>query len=167
MRKILSKLSIPSSKTIIYAIILFSIFFNLKTKIWNGPIISYDSFNYYSYLPASFIKHDLTFSFLDTDKVTPFNNLWLYKLSNGNKLIRMTMGVSIMESPFFFIAHYLSPILGYPQDGFSFPYVLSLSFSPLFYACLGLILLRKILRKYFDDKVVMLTLLVTFCATNL
>jgi hypothetical protein len=76
------------------------------------------------------------------------------------------MGLAVLYSPFFFIAHWLAPALGYPADGFSLPYQFFQVIGGLIWCILGIFMLRKLLHKYFSDTVVAVTLPAIFIGTN-
>ncbi|MBI9054199.1 MAG: hypothetical protein JEY96_10315 [Bacteroidales bacterium] len=153
-------------------VVLFSIFvyvwtvFNISSWERNKVII-HDIISYYSYLPATFIYHDLSFEFTDdlTDEVK--SKIWYLKDPNGARVQKMSMGLSIMYSPFFLIAHQIAKFFGIPATGYSWIYSLFLVLSSLFYFFVSLIFLRKILLRFFDDKSTALTLLILAFGTNI
>jgi hypothetical protein len=157
------------SKFVLFLIasIFLCTFFTLK--IWTTKkIIVEDSLCYYGYLPAATIYHDVTLSFLDSNENTPLKRIWATPFKGKGRIIKMSMGLSFLYSPFFFIAHYIAaPCFGYPQDGFCHPYQMLLCFSCLFYVFIGLFFLRKILLNYFSEIATSLALLVIFFGTNL
>ena len=118
----LTKLSFSKLTLILMSIIIIYLFFSIK--IWKQKnVIENDVLCYYGYLPATFINHDVTLSFLDTNKNSPLHQVWTSANFKGKKVIKMSMGLSFLYSPFFFIAHYIAaPMFGYPQDGFCRPY---------------------------------------------
>ena len=71
-----------------------------------------------------------------------------------------------MAKVLFLIAHYSAPLFGFETDGFSSPYQYALVLGVLFYAFLGLFVLRKVLLPYFDDKTTALTLCLLILASN-
>ena len=78
------------------------------------------------------------------------------------------MGLSVLYSPFFFAAHSYALLSDdYPASGYSRPYHVALEFSSLFYLIFGLLVLRKILLRYFSELVTAITILITGLATNL
>src|SRR6185436_802359 len=109
------------------------------------------------YLPSFFIRHDVTLKFMDVDQQTPFRDLWYSFSQTGVRVSKVTMGWALMNVPFFLMAHLLATPLNYPADGFSLPYQFAICFATLFYACAALLLLRKILRLYFSEAVVSIT----------
>lgn len=131
-------------------------------------VIVADVISYYSYLPATFIEHDLKLNFLN-DSSHQFipNAYWNFTLPNGNHVFKMSMGLSFMYAPFFIVAHALAAATGFEANGFSSPYQLALLIAGWFYACCGLLLLRKLLLKYFNEHTTMLTILIISIGTNL
>ncbi len=140
-----------------------------KVRRWESyHLIQWDIFEYYSYLPATFIKHDLSLKFLDSEKEdSHWKNLWTTPQENGKHSVRMTMGLSFLYLPFFLVAHITAGWLGYARDGFTLPYQAAIAFSCVFYAFIGLCVLRKILLKYFDEVITSVSLAVLVFGTNL
>jgi len=134
--------------------------------------LSWDVFGYYLYLPAKFIYHDSGFTnkeWLDTIYNKYQVSTTQYQLVDGVnnfRLIKYSMGMSYLYSPFFFIGHAIAKSFGYPPDGLSPPYQMSVYFGMLLYTILGLIFLRKILLYFFNDKLTGLILLLIVFSTN-
>ncbi len=138
-----------------------------------------DNWGYYSYLPATFIYKDLktldvTYEARNRIHGTTAAPRGIEKriteasdAPNGNRVIKYTMGIAVMQSPFFFIAHTYQKLTGGSAGGFEFPYVLAVFFSVLFYVFLGLYFISKALAKWYSTVVVFLTLLAVYFATNL
>ncbi|MDG1330831.1 MAG: hypothetical protein P8P74_00765 [Crocinitomicaceae bacterium] len=150
----------------IIAVAFFTVF---KNENWNreGGVIESDTKFYYPYLPAIFINDDLSFE--DVEPYIYENNLYLWhnETEDGTRYIRGTYGLSLFYSPFFFAGHGLAAALGEPMNGFSYPYRLCLNFSGLFYLFFGLLFLSKLLKKFFEDHVISITLLIVALGTNL
>ena len=131
--------------------------------------ISWDVMGYYLYLPSFFY-----------DNIFKLNNLQhiiatyhpvdgspnAFLLPNGNYMMKYSVGMALMYSPFFGVAHIWAQIRNYPQDGFSYPYQVMISFGSLFVSLIGLWFARKNLLRYFNDKVTAVTLVVLVLATN-
>ena len=130
-------------------------------------MIRFDVISYYSYLPATVIYGDVTLGFIGNGEVKNDNKFWYEKLENGNRLVVTSMGLSFLYAPFFFIAHWLAPLVGQTADGFSNIYQLMLMLSGLFYALMGLVLLKNLLLRYFDPVVTALVILAIGLGTNL
>jgi hypothetical protein len=135
-------------------------------------VTQWDALGYYQYLPAAFIYHDIK----RQDWLGPIDSIYhvvgtggLYQvmeLDNGNRATKYLCGVAEMQIPFFLIGHLSAKMLGFPQDGFSPPYQWAIAFSALTYCILALFLLRLVLKRYFSDATVALTLLLLVLATN-
>lgn len=74
--------------------------------------------------------------------------------------------MAVIYAPFFFIAHALAGPLGYPSDGFSAPYQVSITIGCLAFALFGLFLFRRILLHYFPDRWTALLLVLIALGTN-
>ncbi len=131
-------------------------------------IISSDVIQYYSYLPAYFIHHDLSLKFLDTMQNIPNNSYWHLKTPEGKKYFKMTMGMAMLYSPFFAIGHNASlNSKVYKANGFTQHYKSWLVIGTLLYAFLGLLFLRKLLLNFFNNTAVGITLIILGIGTNL
>ena len=144
-------------------IFVFMIFFQNYWKTWNdskkeSPFI-YDVDQYYSYLPATFIHHDLDFKYT--------YRYWLIKAPNGGQVPKMTYGVALMYSPFFLIGHKIAINEGQPLDGYSEPYGTMVHYGTLLYSLLALILVALVLRRFYGDGITAITIVSLFFATNL
>lgn len=141
----------------------------LNVRFWNvgRGVITWDTISYYAYLPATFIYHDLSFEFIKEDPEYFNNKIWLEKTEEGNKIVKTSMGLAILYSPFFFIADTVAKNSEFEETGYSLPYHASLAFSGMFYLIFGFFFLWKILRRYFTEIPSALTLLVIGLATNI
>lgn len=136
-------------------------------------ITTWDAFGYYLYLPSTIIYKDYTqLQWIDSVD-------YKYKLSGGklyqadrhkktNKFVfKYLGGVSIIQLPWFLIAHVVAGQSGYPQDGFSAPYQIILGFGMVLWGIFGLYVLALVLLKYFSDRITAATLFLVVMATNL
>ncbi|MFL5730598.1 MAG: hypothetical protein ACJ75J_14015 [Cytophagaceae bacterium] len=133
---------------------------------------SWDALGYYMYLPGLFIYHDVKelkwIGRIDsTYHVTGGTLYQVTKLKSGTYTGKYLSGVAIIESPFFFIGHFTAYMVQEPQDGFSWPYQYAIMFGAIFWSWIGFVFLRKVLLKYFDEKVTSLTLILIVLASNL
>lgn len=156
------------SKYIYFILVTFLIFKFFSEKAWTRPFaLDHDTGCYYSYLPAYFILHDLSLkSFESIPDEEKIRYSWAFPHESGNRVIKMTCGVALMQTPFFLIGHLYALNSNFIKDGFSYPYIISVYFSGLFFMIAGLWVLRKILVKYFDDTVVAITLVCILLGTN-
>lgn len=155
---------------VVVALIIF--LGSLKFIFQQANILSFDYFGLYLYLPATFIYHDpgiSDLSWLEQINATYQNTPNFYQLHaiGGNNIIRFFCGMSILLMPFFFIGHGLAHLTAYPTDGFSYPYQLAMMLAAFFYVAVGLIYSRKVLLKFFDDRITAITLLAMYLGTNL
>ena len=135
--------------------------------------LSWDNYGYYLYLPSILIHHDPGMQdhvWIDNlnstyQKDRPFYQVWP---GQKNRQVNVyPVGFAVFNLPFFCAGHLSAKIAGYPPDGLSPPYQWAMIFSALFYGILGIWLLRKLLLRYFSDRLSALLLVLTGCGTNL
>lgn len=133
---------------------------------WNdkGRVIASDVIDYYGYLPATFIFKDLG---LDKAETIEGGTFYTFRLPNGNNIFKMSMGMALAYLPFFVAGHFGAHFFDYPVDGFSEPYRLALLLGGLLYFSMGMLFLRKILKRTFPEKISALTLIAVGLGTNL
>jgi hypothetical protein len=136
-------------------------------KPWKENLIVNDVVSYYGYLPAAIIHHDLSLKFNEKDPAFFSGKYWPETSPNGGKVIKTTLGLSLLYAPFFIIAHILAPLFGQAQDGFSAIYQVSVLAGTLFFLFLGFYYMRKLLLFYFSDQVSGIIMLSLFFGTNL
>lgn len=147
--------------------LLFLILFMVSSynlwRNWLGPNRTpfiYDVNNYYSYLPALFIHHDLGFGFP--------NDYWLIQSEATGKLVmKGSIGMAILYAPGFLIGHWIAGITGEVQNGYTWPYAWSVYYGTILYMIFGLAALRKSLRLYFSEGVTGAVLITLYLGTNL
>ncbi|MEO8591225.1 MAG: hypothetical protein ABI432_17735 [Flavobacteriales bacterium] len=137
-----------------------------------GNILSWDTFGYYLYLPANLVHHDP--ALLDQrwvhEVVETYHSTESFyqasELPDGRWVMKYPMGLAVLWSPFFVMGHIGAGLTGHPQDGFSAPYRWSLICAMLAYALAGLLVLRRVLREFFDDGIVAAVLAIIVLGTN-
>ena len=160
----------PVSKTV--TILLIAILVYSGFTFFPNNILSWDVFGYYLYLPLTFIYHDVglnneTIIHEILDKY--HNSATFYqaiKLPAGNWVMKYSMGMSILYSPFFFIGHLYAKISGYPADGISLPYQYTIFISGQVFTVTGIIALRKVLIQFFNDKITAIIVTIIVLGTN-
>ena len=154
------------SKIALVLSVIFIAGFTIIKGYWkdDNRVIVSDVINYYAYLPATFIFHDIGITKAETIEKGMF---WTKRLPNGNNIIKMSMGMAFVYAPFFFAGHGAAKLLGYEAFGYSEPYKFALVMGALIYLLVGLIYLRKILLRYFSDNISALTILAIALGTNL
>jgi hypothetical protein len=159
-----------SVKKILLVIAAFVIGNNIL--FYPNNILSWDVFGYYSYLPLKFIYHSLHLNDLHLiEKIAKEYNstATLYQfvqLPEGNQIIKYSMGLSYFYAPFFFIGHLFALLFHFKTDGYSAPYQCAILIGGIVYTILGLIFLTKVLKYFFEEKIVIIVLLLTVFATN-
>ena len=173
MKNIFHFLTLNSAKLTIAFIALICAYIFVSEK-WKGDNwkanIQSDGAGYYAYLPAIFIHHDLQFNFQNSIQKKYYNNdggAFYCNEINGKKVNKYFGGVAFLLLPFFLIAYFLSWMLGYDLDGYSYLFQCSVYVGALFYLVIGLIFLRKFLLYYFSEGIIAFTLLLIFFGTNL
>jgi len=150
-------------------VVFLLVFGNFNIARWDtAKVIDWDIVGYYAYLPATFIYHDYKLNFTrNNPQLAEEHKFWPHPTPNGGLVIKPTMGLAILYAPFFFMAHLQSQIQGLPADGFSYYYHMWIHFSALFYLIIGLFTLRKLLRMWFGEWTVAITLMSIAIGTNL
>ncbi|MEN8122827.1 MAG: hypothetical protein ABFS35_20980 [Bacteroidota bacterium] len=157
------------SRLSIILISLTIVFSLLSKKHWNSEsrVIVWDVISYYAYLPVTFIYLDPGLEFMDEYQGEHKFIIWAETAPNGKKVLKMSMGMSFLYLPFFFLGHVFAVITDYDAGGYSAPYKFALQLSSLFYLIIGLVFLRKTLLRFFSEEVSSLSILLVFFATNL
>ena len=154
------------SKLAIATIFIFWWIYFFNSKMWKVEQTQFDIVSYYAYLPAEFIHHDISLEFLKENYEPYKYRFWPETTPTGMYTIKTTMGLSYLYAPFFFVANFLAPHLGYEATGFSVPYQTALAISAFAFLILGLIYFRKLLLLFFDDKTTALTILGMYFGSN-
>ena len=149
----------------------------LQLDRWSYTLYYGDSSHYYLHVVSAMVNQDVgdydkTISTLRTvnpGSADPREDKFGIRLTEkGRRYIKYTLGVPIMELPFFAIAHFLAQVLpSHAANGWTPPYLFIVGLSTICYLALGFLLLIKVLEKYFSRKVITLVLLSLVLATNL
>ncbi len=158
-------------KIVVFILLLFIIVNNIIFVPAN--ILSWDVFGYYLYLPAKFIYHDLGLrnhgdaihSVIEKYHSTA-SFYQAVQTPEGNYVFKYSMGLSVLYAPFFFIGHLIAKIFGYPTDGFSIPYQYSIFVGGIIYSILGILVLVKVLIRFFSEKITAILLCILVFSTN-
>jgi len=135
------------------------------------PPIKMQGEGYYSYLPTLIIYKSIDFTFVGKERFKDgFPRLTGIRLNKetGRLDNQYPMGVAILISPFFLIAHFLSLLFNSANaDGYSIIYQVSTLMAASFYYLLGTFVLAKYLIQLFDEKVVFFTIIFITFGTSL
>jgi len=149
----------PLSKLSLLLIVVFSACTACFFVNWNGmghPFVM-DVDQYYSYLYALFVKHN--FSFLGNP-----HEYWLTVTPTGHLIPKVTYGMALLYSPFFFIARLFA---GTGSTGYEPVYAWCVHIGCMLYTLTGLWYSRKTLLLLFSELVTALALTLLFFGTNL
>ncbi len=147
-------------------LVVLQALFTLLIKPPKEKMLVSDTVHYHSWLTSAIIKQDLSLSFLSPDST--YDIQYAHNLTKqGVAVFKMPPGAAILQFPFFSIAHLAAHCFGFPADGYSMPYHWFIRLGGIFYLIVGLIFLRKTLRKHFDETVVNFVLLITSLGSNL
>jgi hypothetical protein len=135
-------------------VMLARIDYNPRSVIWS------DAEGYYQYLPALFIIKDV-------HKLPP-GSVWPQYNEHGEYVDKYTCGIAIFEFPFFIAVYGFSYLAGIDTADYYNPlYCRSMALSGLFFAFLGLRILRKALLKIYSHSISAWVVISVFFGTNL
>lgn len=140
-------------------IALFSFSFTAFFIHWGNlkhPFVN-DVNQYYSYLNALFIEHDLSF-------IHNVNSYWLIETPSHHFVPKVTYGMAFFYAPFYLLAKALS---GGSPTGYEPVYAWSVHLGCIFYITLGLWFTRKTLLFWFNEFITAISLILLFFGTNL
>jgi len=119
-----------------------------------------DSSGYYFHVVSLFVNQDVgdynktIGDYLDTypnAKDTREDVYGIRETSKGKLYIKYTLGVGVMQTPAFLLAHFIASISNdYEANGWSPPYIFLVNFSKVIYILIGLYFMIGILERYFS-----------------
>ena len=122
---------------------------------WKHALYGGDSWGYYVHLPSTIIHHDVGDYSISTEYRRKYSPISVDPVAEmhvspiGKRVDKYPLGVAILESPFFLIAHAYCLLSGTPADGYSPPYMYCVGLSTLIYSILGIWILMLALQHYF------------------
>jgi hypothetical protein len=138
--------------------------------ILTEPPIRSDGYSYYVYLPAWILHHDPSLDAVARDccggEFPAFTAITRWP-GTGRWVNPHPIGVAILTSPFFIVAHALTRWSNFPPDGFSFYYQYVCGLAGLAAMLAGLSLLRVQLTRHFTTGVSLAALVTVTWGTNL
>lgn len=114
-----------------------------------------DALGYYQWLPSVFIEHNV-------DRMP-----WTHGMESGTWISLFTLGVALLQLPFFLIGHLCASFLDYPMNGYSSPYGVAQVFGAATYAAAGTVLAFRLARRFSTTESALLAAVTLFSATNL
>jgi hypothetical protein len=160
-----------STRTLAAAVLLcLAGYLFVYTTARAGPPIRSDGFSYYVYLPSWFIFHDASLAATARDCCGgefPAYTAIIRWPGTRRWVNAHPIGVAVMQVPFFAAAHALTKWTNLSPDGFTLYYQHAVGLSGLFWTLAGLVVLRRLLRRHFTDRVTAGTLATILLGTNL
>lgn len=114
-----------------------------------------DPLGYYQWLPGTFIHADWN----------SFN--YVVPLENGKGLNVFTLGVALLQAPFFLLALLYTKLVGVRATGFELPFVFARLMATAFYCSAGLAFLFDVLRRRVTLRSTWIALAMLLFGTNL
>ena len=116
---------------------------------------AYDGLGYYQWLPATFVTHDL-------DKM-----FWCHIITADKSISLFTLGVAVLQLPFFLLSQWLGWLFGYDNTGFSTPNAVAMMVSVAVYAGAGAVFSFKLARRFSSTPAALLAVVGIFGCSNL
>lgn len=135
-----------------------------------------DGEGYYAYIPAYLLQHDPSFNTLITRHLIPAyaalgHQPPLYfgftHEATGNWLDQYGIGTAMLLLPFFAIGHVIIVASGSRAGGYSVPEIFAVGSAAIVYTTAGLLILRAVLRRWFADWAIAVTLVAIVFGTSL
>jgi hypothetical protein len=157
--------------------LIVAIFLGLIIVLFNfiylpSNILSWDVFGYYLWLPGIFLYGDLGLKDISVVQhiIDTYHSTATFyqavQLPSGEWIMRYTMGMAVIYSPAFFVGHLMSKIFGFTPDGFSAPYQYAILIWGIIFTISGIFMIRKVLLKYFSDRITSFVLIILILGTN-
>lgn len=127
-------------------------------------VLREDAVYYYSWLPAVFIRHDVTLQFLDTLPSAPHRYSHNTLPETGQRVFKMPPGVAIMQIPAFIAAQWIAPDA---EEGFSLIHAQCVRLWAIILSFIATVLLYRILLVRFDDRVARIVITALTLGSNL
>lgn len=152
----------PDGQVVEWLLFLFVFVLSLREAWIIGGGNSYDFFwcawdglGYYQWLPAAFIDRNVDWM------------IWTHMIAEDRGISLFTLGVAVLQLPFFLVGHGLAQLLGYPSMGFDPPYAVAMMASTATYTGLGAVLAYRLAARYSDEASALFAILSLYAASNL
>lgn len=132
-------------------------------------VTTWDVYGYYVYLPGAITYGDLErFAFAEQHFDDYPISSGMYQLTevDGKNVPIYTAGLAMVWAPGYIVAEALAWVGPWERDGLSPPYQWALVLASLGFGFFGFWCLRRVLLRYFDDKVVAAALVALLIGTN-
>lgn len=156
----------PAKTLIFFTGVFLCMVIVLAGKYREEVVLKQDVVQYYSYLPATFIEGDLSMQYAHGNGFYA-DKIWGTVMDDGAIVQKYTMGLAVMYLPGFALGHLHASVSDHPANGYSQPYETWLQISSVFFLLIGMWFLRKVLRRYFSEWTIAITLFILIFGTNL
>lgn len=156
---------------------LFLVIGNFTIDRWERRLYHGDSCFYYLHVVSFWVNGDVgdydktitTLREVNPSSADPRDDIYGVRLTEkGRRYIKYTIGVPILETPFFALAHfYAKASPEYEANGWTAPYRYAVGLSISFYVGIGLYMLMWVLAGHFPRRTVIWTAVALVVATNL
>ncbi len=150
---------------------------NFILERWTFDLYYGDPNGYYLHVVSFFVNQDVgdydetitSLREVNPASADPREDKYGIRLTDkGRRYIKYTLGVPLMETPFFLLAHaYASLSNTVEANGWTKPYLFAIGLSTIFYVLIGFYFLILVLEKHFNRNVTALVVLSIAFATNL
>lgn len=136
-------------------------------------VISWDVLAHYLWLPGFFIHDDLgllNFGWIEQilrhyQPLIGYHSAIL-QTEVGSNIFSTSMGMAVMNAPFFIIGHLIALFFGFAADGFSAPYQVAMVVGGCCWSVSGIWIIRKILLSFFSENTTTFTMVVMVAGTG-
>jgi hypothetical protein len=116
---------------------------------------AWDGLGYYQWLPSTFITGEFDRMF------------WCHTLTADRSISLFTLGVSVLQLPFFLLSQWLTWLFGYDNTGFSSPNAVAMMVSAAVYTGAGAVLSFRLARRFSSTPAALLAVVGIFGCSNL
>lgn len=116
---------------------------------------AWDGLGYYQWLPSAFVTGDFDWMF------------WGHKVSEDKAISLFTLGVAVLQLPFFLASQWLTWVFEYPNTGFNPANAVAMMAATATYAGAGAVLSFKLARRYSNTPSALLAVIAIYAGSNL
>ena len=116
---------------------------------------AWDGLGYYQWLPSAFVTGEFDWMF------------WCHKIADDKAISLFTLGVAVLQLPFFLLSQWFTWLFDYPDTGFNPANAVCMMAATATYAGAGAVLSFKLARRYSNTPAALLAVVVIFAASNL
>src|SRR5690606_17495186 len=115
---------------------------------------AWDGLGYYQWLPTVFLSGNIDWMY------------WCFQISEDKAISLFTLGVAVLQLPFFLLAQWATWVFGYPSTGFNPANAVGMMAATATYAGAGAVLSFKLARRFSNTPAALLAVLVIYAGSN-